>query len=115
MVDNRAGRVAYAALSFREFLTMGSVPQSALRYSERLDASELNVTIDHLKNAPPVTTHVFDTGVANLSGKMASVGTIRATPYWLAGKSFENPLRAAVSPVPCFSKRLRAFMIERVR
>src|SRR5580700_12352497 len=69
MLDKRSGRIAYAAMSFGGFLGMGSeyraLPWSALRYNEQLDAYELNVTDDQLRNAPLATTDFFTTGVAD--------------------------------------------------
>jgi hypothetical protein len=65
MLDKRSGRIAYAAMSFGGFLGMDSeyraLPWSALRYDERLDAYELNVTDDQLQNAPLVSTDFFET------------------------------------------------------
>lgn len=86
MIDKRTGRVAYAAMSFGGFLGMGSdyraLPWSALRYNEGLDAYELNVTDDQLKNAPLATTDFFDTSVADRRWEDDIHRHYRATPYW---------------------------------
>jgi hypothetical protein len=56
MIDKRSGKVAYAVMSFGGFLGMGqdyvTLPWHVLRYSEDLDAYELNVTADQLRGAP---------------------------------------------------------------
>ncbi len=56
MIDKRAGRVAYAVMSFGGFLGLGegyyTLPWSVLSYNEELDAYEVNLTEDQLKNAP---------------------------------------------------------------
>jgi hypothetical protein len=86
MLDKRSGRVAYAAMSFGGFLGMGSdyrtLPWTALRYNERLDAYELNVTEDQLRNAPLATTNFFETGVAERRWEDDIHRHYRATPYW---------------------------------
>ena len=59
MIDKRTGKVAYAVMTFGGFLGIGdeyrAVPWNLLRYNERLDAYELNVTDDQLRNAPMLT------------------------------------------------------------
>ena len=86
MLDKHTGRIAYAAMSFGGFLGMGSeyraLPWSALRYNESLDAYELNVTDDQLRNAPLATTEFFDTGVADRRWEDDIHRHYRATPYW---------------------------------
>ena len=66
MIDKRTGKVAYAVMTFGGFLGIGdeyrALPWSVLRYNERLDAYELNVTEDQLRNAPVLATG-WDTGV----------------------------------------------------
>jgi sporulation protein YlmC with PRC-barrel domain len=56
MIDKRSGKVAYAVMTFGGFLGMGqdyvTLPWHVLRYSEDLDAYELNVTADQLRGAP---------------------------------------------------------------
>jgi hypothetical protein len=86
MIDKITGKVAYAAMSFGGFLGMGSeyraLPWSALRYNEALDAYELNITEDQLRNAPLATTDFFDTGVADRRWEDDLHRHYRATPYW---------------------------------
>lgn len=86
MLDKHTGRIAYAAMSFGGFLGMGSeyraLPWSALRYNERLDAYELNVSDDQLKSAPLVTTGFFETGVADRRWEDDIHRHYGATPYW---------------------------------
>jgi hypothetical protein len=86
MIDKRSGRVVYAAMSFGGFLGLGSeyraLPWSALRYNERLDAYELNVTDDQLKNAPIAATGFFETGVADRRWEDDIHRHYGATPYW---------------------------------
>ena len=86
MLDKRTGRIAYAAMSFGGFLGMGSeyraLPWSALRYNPSLDAYELNVTEDQLRNAPLATTDFFTAGVADQRWEDDIHRHYRATPYW---------------------------------
>jgi hypothetical protein len=86
MLDKRSGRTAYAAMSFGGFLGMGSeyraLPWSALRYNEGLDAYELNVTEDQLRNAPLATTDFFTSGMADRQWEDNIHRHYRATPYW---------------------------------
>src|SRR5215470_15221780 len=60
MIDKRTGKVAYAVMTFGGFLGIGdeyrALPWSLLRYNPELDAYELNVTEDQLRNAPVPTT-----------------------------------------------------------
>jgi len=66
MIDKRTGKVAYAVMTFGGFLGIGdeyrALPWSVLRYNERLDAYELNLTEDQLRNAPAIATG-WDSGV----------------------------------------------------
>ena len=86
MLDKRSGRIAYAAMSFGGFLGMGSeyraLPWSALRYNERLDAYELNVTDDQLQHAPVVSTDFFETGVADRRWEDDIHRHYRVSPYY---------------------------------
>jgi sporulation protein YlmC with PRC-barrel domain len=56
MIDKRSGKIAYAVMTFGGFLGIGqdyvTLPWHVLRYSEDLDAYELNVTADQLRGAP---------------------------------------------------------------
>src|SRR6201993_1017013 len=65
MIDKRSGKVAYAVMSFGGFLGIGddyrALPWSVLRYNENLDAYELNIAEDQLRNAPALATG-WDTG-----------------------------------------------------
>jgi hypothetical protein len=65
MIDKRSGKVAYAVMTFGGFLGIGdeyrALPWSVLRYNERLDAYELDVTENQLRNAPVLATG-WDTG-----------------------------------------------------
>src|ERR1700730_3240757 len=66
MIDKLTGKVAYAVMSFGGFLGMAeeyyALLWSALRYNEDLDAYELNVTDDQLRNAPLAERDFFNTG-----------------------------------------------------
>jgi hypothetical protein len=86
MLDKLSGRIAYAAMSFGGFLGLGSeyraLPWSALRYDADLDAYELNVTDDQLRNAPLVTIDFFGTGIADRRWEDDIHRHYSATPYW---------------------------------
>jgi hypothetical protein len=86
MLDKLSGRVAYAVMSFGGFLGLGeeyyALPWSALRYNENLDAYELNVTDDQLRNAPPASNDFFDTGIADRQWEDNVHQHYRAAPYW---------------------------------
>ena len=86
MLDKHTGRIAYAVMSFGGFLGMGeeyyALPWTALRYNERLDAYELNVTDDQLRNAPLANTGFFTTGVIDRQWEDDIHRHYRAAPYW---------------------------------
>ena len=86
MIDKRTGRVAYAAMSFGGFLGVGTeyraLPWSALRYNARLDAYELNVSDDQIRNAPLATEDFFQTGVVDRSWEDDVHRHYRVAPYW---------------------------------
>jgi len=86
MLDKHTGRIAYAVMSFGGFLGMGeeyyALPWSALRYNEDLDAYELNVSDEQLRNAPLASTDFFDTGVADRQWEDNIHRHYRAAPYW---------------------------------
>lgn len=86
MLDKISGKIAYAAMSFGGFLGMGeeyrALPWSALRYNQSLDAYELNVTEDQLRNAPVVKDDFFTTGVADRQWEDDIHSHYRAAPYW---------------------------------
>ncbi|MDJ1159364.1 PRC-barrel domain-containing protein [Chelatococcus sp. SYSU_G07232] len=56
MIDKRTGQVAYAVMSFGGFLGIGedyhALPWGALKYNVELDAYELDITEEQLRNAP---------------------------------------------------------------
>ena len=86
MLDKHSGRIAYAVMSFGGFLGMGeeyyALPWSALRYNEGLDAYELNVTDDQLRNMPLASSDFFQTGVTDRQWEDDIHRHYRATPYW---------------------------------
>ena len=56
MIDKITGQVAYVVLSFGGFLGLGTdhypLPWSMLKYDENIGGYVVNITNDHLKNAP---------------------------------------------------------------
>ncbi|HTZ37165.1 MAG TPA: PRC-barrel domain-containing protein [Stellaceae bacterium] len=86
MIAKESGRVAYVAMSFGGFLGMGeeyrALPWSALRYNTQLDAYELNVTDDQLRNAPAAPADFFETGVADRQWEDNIHRHYRVAPYW---------------------------------
>jgi hypothetical protein len=56
MIDKKTGQVAYAVMSFGGFLGIGSdfypLPWDQLTYNPRLDAYQLDLTDEQLRNAP---------------------------------------------------------------
>lgn len=64
MIEKRSGRVAYAVMSFGGFLGLGegyyTVPWGALRFNSELDAYEIDVSEDQLRNAPQRTAQGQD-------------------------------------------------------
>ena len=85
MIDKRTGKVAYAVMTFGGFLGIGdeyrALPWSMLRYNPELDAYELNVTEDQLRNAPTLTTG-WDTGMISRDWERNVHDYSRASPYW---------------------------------
>lgn len=85
MIDKRTGKVAYAVMTFGGFLGIGdeyrALPWSVLRYNPELDAYELNVTEDQLRNAPALATG-WDTGVIGRDWERNIHDYYRASPYW---------------------------------
>jgi hypothetical protein len=85
MIDKRTGKVAYAVMTFGGFLGISdeyrALPWSVLRYNENLDAYELNVTEDQLRNAPVLATG-WDTGVIGRDWERNIHDYYRASPYW---------------------------------
>jgi hypothetical protein len=86
MIDKRSGKAAYAVMTFGGFLGMGSeyraLPWSTLRYNERLDAYELNLTDDQLRTAPVASNAFYDTGVIDRGWEDDIHRHYRVTPYW---------------------------------
>ncbi|HVC50452.1 MAG TPA: PRC-barrel domain-containing protein [Stellaceae bacterium] len=86
MIDKRTGRVAYAVMSFGGILGMGSdyvaLPWNVLRYNEALDAYELNMSDDQLRNAPVATTGFFTTGIADRQWEDNIHRHYGTAPYW---------------------------------
>jgi hypothetical protein len=86
MLAKVSGKAAYAVMSFGGFLGMGeeyyALPWSALRYNEDLDAYELNITDDQLRNAPLAQGDFFNTGVADRQWEDNIHRHYRAAPYW---------------------------------
>jgi len=85
MIDKLTGKVAYAVMSFGGFLGIGdeyrALPWSMLRYNPELDAYELDVTEDQLRNAPALTTG-WDTGMISRDWERNVHDYYRASPYW---------------------------------
>lgn len=86
MIDKRTGKVAYAVMSFGGFLGMGqdyvSLPWHTLRYNERLDAYEVNVTADQLRGAPALAAGSWDTGTVSRDWERNVHNYYGVTPYW---------------------------------
>jgi hypothetical protein len=85
MIDKRSGKAAYAVMMFGGSLGVGSeyraLPWSTLRYNERLDAYELNLTDDQLRTAPVVSNN-YDTGEIDRGREDDIRRHYRVTPYW---------------------------------
>jgi hypothetical protein len=79
MIDKRGGKVAYAVMSFGGFLGIGdecgALPWSLLKYNERLDAYELNVTEGQLRYAP-MPAHGLEAGGSSASGNATFTAAI---------------------------------------
>jgi sporulation protein YlmC with PRC-barrel domain len=85
MIDKRAGKVAYAVMSFGGFLGMGqeyvSLPWHMLRYNENLDAYEMNITENQLRAAPAVAQG-WDTGTVSRDWERNVHTYYGVAPYW---------------------------------
>lgn len=85
MIDKRSGKVAYAVMTFGGFLGMGqdysTLPWHVLRYSEDLDAYELNITPEQLKGAPRFSGE-WDTGTVNREWERNVHNYYGVDPYW---------------------------------
>ena len=85
MIDKRGGKVAYAVMSFGGFLGIGdeyrALPWSLLKYNERLDAYELNVTEGQLRYAP-MPAHGLEAGGVEREWEHNVHSYYHAAPYW---------------------------------
>jgi hypothetical protein len=85
MIDKLSGKVAYAVMSFGGFLGIGddyrAIPWGMLKYNERLDAYELNVTDEQLRGAPLPATG-WETGVVDRGWERSLHDYYQAPPYW---------------------------------
>src|ERR1700730_18435057 len=85
MIDERRGEIADAVMTFGGFRGIGdehgALPWSGLRYNPELDAYELNVTEDHLRHAPALTTG-WDTGMISRDWERNAHDYSRAVRYW---------------------------------
>ena len=85
MIDKRAGKVAYAVMSFGGFLGMGqdyvALPWHILRYNENLDAYEMNITEKQLRGAPAITQG-WDTGTVSRNWERKVHPYYGVDPYW---------------------------------
>jgi hypothetical protein len=85
MIDKMSGKVAYAVMTFGGFLGIGdeyrALPWSLLRYNVRLDAYELNVTDDQLRNAPALAGG-WDTGSIDRDWERNVHDYYRTSVYW---------------------------------
>lgn len=85
MIDKRAGKVAYAVMSFGGFLGMGqdyvALPWHILRYNENLDAYEMNITENQLRGAPAIARG-WDTGTVSRDWERNVHTYYGVDPYW---------------------------------
>ena len=85
MIDKVSGRVAYAVMSFGGFLGMGedyqTVPWSALKYNTELDAYEVNLSEEQLRNSPRRTSEGRDSSF-DRDWEEHLHRYYNATPYW---------------------------------
>ena len=85
MIDKRTGKVAYAVMSFGGFLGMGqdyvTLPWHVLRYNERLDAYEVNITEDQLRGAP-APAQGWETGNVSRDWERNIYNYYGVDPYW---------------------------------
>ena len=85
MIDKVTGKVAYAVLSFGGFLGIGGnhlpIPWALLDYNVELDAYELDLSDEVLRNAPSAPENAdFDYGDRDDEARLYSYyGT---APYW---------------------------------
>jgi PRC-barrel domain len=82
MIDKKSGKVAYAVMSFGGFLGLGedyyTLPWHVLTYNTDLDAYEVNLTEDQLRNSPrPSGSNQYDRGWEENVHRYYNT-----TPYW---------------------------------
>lgn len=85
MIDKRSGKVAYAIMKYGGFLGVGEkyypLPWDALTYNLSLEAYEVNVTEDQLRNAPSYPSEGdFDWG--DREGERSLHAYYKVPPYW---------------------------------
>ena len=85
MIEKASGRVAYAVMSFGGFLGLGedyhTLPWGVLTYNTALDAYEINLTEEQLRDAPKRDRE----GTEPAAGREWEEQVHRyynATPYW---------------------------------
>ncbi|ACL56144.1 PRC-barrel domain protein [Methylobacterium nodulans ORS 2060] len=87
MIEKKSGRVAYAVMSFGGFLGLGegyyTVPWGALRFNPELDAYELDLTEEQLRNAPQRTAEGQDPSFDRAWEEHVH-RYYNAHPYWMA-------------------------------
>jgi len=85
MIDKRSGQVAYAVMSFGGFMGLGedyfTVPWATMKYNTTLDAYELNLTEDQLRNAPERSPEGGDSSYERDWEEQVH-RYYNATPYW---------------------------------
>lgn len=85
MIDKRAGKVAYAVMSFGGFIGIGqdyvALPWHMLRYNESLDAYEMNITENQLRGAPAVDRG-WETGTVSRNWERNVHQYYGVDPYW---------------------------------
>ncbi len=85
MIDKVSGKVAYAVMSFGGFLGLGeghhTIPWQALKYNTELDAYEVNLTDDQLREAPRRTGEGRDPAFER-DWEEHVHRYYNATPYW---------------------------------
>jgi hypothetical protein len=85
MIDKVSGKVAYAVMSFGGFLGMGEkyhpLPWDVLHYNTTLEAYELNIPDEQLRNAPSYGTSAdFDWGDRDRERRLHDY--YKVPPYW---------------------------------
>jgi hypothetical protein len=85
MIDKVSGKVAYAVMKFGGFLGMGEkyhpLPWDALTYNTALEAYELNIPDEQLRDAPSYgTSSEFDWGDRERERRLHEY--YKVPPYW---------------------------------